>query len=101
MTVDRAFFIQDVVQASQRPHVYLDPTLSQGGELTLPYFWYKNYLSIPNSEWSSMGQMIIHGMQPLKHANGADDNVTISVFAWAEEMCLSVPTSIAPGTLSP
>lgn len=101
MTVDRAFFIQDVVQASQRPHVYLDPTLSQGGELTLPYFWYKNYLSIPNSEWTNMGEMVIHGMQPLKHANGASDNVTISVFAWAEEISLSVPTSIAPGTLSP
>jgi hypothetical protein len=101
MTVDRSFFIQDVVQASQRPHIYLDPTLSQGGEMTLPYFWYKNYLSIPNEEWNEMGEVVIHGMQNLKHANGAADNVTISVFAWAEDVAVSIPTSVAPGALVP
>jgi len=101
MTVDRSFFIQDVVQASQRPHIYLDPTLSQGGEMTLPFFWHKNYLSVPNQEWTEMGEMVIHGMQNLKHANGASDNVTISIFAWAEDVSLSIPTSVAPGGLVP
>jgi hypothetical protein len=101
MNIDRAFFIQDVVQASQRPHIYLDPCLSQGGELCLPYFWFKNYLSIPDQEWRQMGDIFIHGMQNLKHANGATDNVTVSVFAWAEDVTLAIPTSVEPGSISP
>lgn len=100
-TKDRTFFFQDVIAASQRPHVYLDPTNSQGGTLTLPFFWYKNALSIPDQEWRDMGDIIIHGMQELKHANGATDQVTVSVFAWAEEVSLSIPTANEPGSLVP
>jgi hypothetical protein len=100
-TKDRSFFIEDVVAASQRPHVYLDPTTSQGGTLTLPFVWYENALRIPSQEWREMGDIIIHGMQNLKHANGATDSVTVSVFAWAEEVSLSIPTANEPGALSP
>lgn len=28
----------DIVQRSQRPHIFLDPSTSQGGELHLPFF---------------------------------------------------------------
>lgn len=100
-TKDRAFFIQDVVAASQRPHVYLDPTTSQGGTLTLPFVWYENALRIPDQAWRSMGEMKIHGMQNLKHANGATDQVIVSVFAWAEDVSLSIPTANEPGALTP
>jgi hypothetical protein len=82
-TKNRAFFVEDVVAASQRPHVYLDPTKSQGGELTLPFVWEANALNIPLQQWRDMGQIIIHGMQNLKHANGASDSVTVSAFVWA------------------
>lgn len=98
-TKDRAFFWQDVVGASQRPHVYLDPTTSQGGTLSLPFVWYENALSIPRQDWREMGKIIIHGMQDLKHANGATDSVTVSVFVWAEEVSLSIPTANEPGAL--
>jgi hypothetical protein len=98
---DRTFFIEDVVGASQRPHVYLDPTKSQGGELVLPFVWEANALNIPNQDWRDMGQIIIHGMQNLKHANGASDSVTVSVFVWATDVSLSVPTSNEPGALVP
>jgi hypothetical protein len=100
-TKDRGFFIEDVVAASQRPHIYLDPTQSQGGTLELPFVWERNALSIPGMEWRDMGEMIIHGMQPLKHANGATDSVTVSVFVWASDVVLSVPTSNQPGALVP
>lgn len=100
-TKDRAFFFQDIVGASQRPHIYLDPTKSQGGTITCPFVWYENALDIPDEDWRRMGDMIIHGMNPLKHANGAADSVTVSVFAWAEEMNLSIPTANEPGALSP
>ena len=83
-TVDRGFFTQDIVQASQRPHIYLDPTTSQGGSLSLPFFWYRNALNIPKEQWQDMGEITMHTLAPLKHANGAADRFTISVFAWAE-----------------
>lgn len=100
-TKDRSFFIEDVVAASQRPHIYLDPTNSQGGSMCLPFIWPKNALDIPEAEWDDMGDIIIHGMQNLKHANDASGSVTVSVFAWAEDVHLSIPTANEPGALSP
>lgn len=101
VTQDRAFFVQDIVAASQRPKIFLDPTKSKGGDLVLPFFWYNNNLSIPDTEWSEMGDIIIHEINALKHANGASDAVNISVFVWAEDVVLSIPTSAEPGSLAP
>lgn len=100
-TKDRAFFQEDVVEASQRPHVYLDPTNSLGGTMCLPFVWQYNAMDIPDQDWREMGDIIIHGMQNLKHANGASDSVTVSVFAWAEEVVMSTPTANEPGALAP
>lgn len=100
-TVDRTFVRQDIIQASQRPHIYLDPTLSQGGDMVLPFVWHDNALNIPDQEWNSMGEIILHTLQVLKHANGASDSVTVSVFAWATDVSLAVPTSSEPGAISP
>lgn len=100
-SMDRAFFIQDVIGASQRPHVYLDPTMSVGGTLSLPFVYPYNALDIPDGQWSEMGDIIIHGMQNLKHANGASDSVTVSVFVWAEDVVMSTPTSNEPAALVP
>jgi len=101
MTVDRAFFIQDVVEASQRPHVYLDPTTNSGGELVLPFFYFKNYLQIPAAEWRDMGSIIMHTINPLKHANDATDTITIQVYAWATDVEFGVPTAHDASTLVP
>lgn len=91
----------DLTALSQRPHIYLNPTKSQGGTLELPFFWFNNYLEIPKNEWSEMGDITISTLSILKHANGATDNVTISVFAWAEDVVLSIPTSNEPESLVP
>jgi hypothetical protein len=48
-----------------------------------------------------MGKVFIHGMNPLKHANGSTDTITVSVFVWAEEVSLAVPTANEPGALTP
>lgn len=92
---------QDVIRLSQRPHIYLDPTVNQGGELVLPFFWYHNNLSIPDEEYTELGVLDLASMQSLKHANGASDLVTISVYAWASELEMSIPTSISPGEVVP
>jgi len=91
----------DFVEASQRPHVYMNPTESQGGELFLPFFTPLNMLDIPAQGWNEMGEITIAALQPLKHANGATQAVTVSVFAWAENVDLSVLTQTNPGSVVP
>lgn len=101
MTVDRAFLDVDVVAASQRPHIYIDPTNSQGGEMCLPFFTPRNLLDITSMDWREMGELVIHSIQGLKHANGATDTVTINVFAWAEDVQFAIPTQTEPGAIAP
>jgi hypothetical protein len=69
--------------------------------MSLPFVWKYNALDIPNQEWRDMGDVIIHGMQNLKHANGATDSVTVSVFVWATDVSLAIPTATEPGAISP
>lgn len=101
MTIDREFVDADIVAASQRPHVYLDPTNSQGGELCLPFFTPRNLLDITSMDWREMGEIDVHSMQGLKHALGATDTVTVNVFVWAEDVRFALPTSVEPGAITP
>jgi len=90
-----AFLIpEDAVQASQQPHLYLNPTTSAGGELVLPFFYYLDSWDVPGNAWGEMGAIFMRSLNNLKHANGASDKATISVFAWAEDMKLSGLTSL-------
>jgi hypothetical protein len=91
----------DAVIESQRPHVFLDPTTSTGGELILPFFWPKSYIDIPQEEWNVMGEITLRSLNALRHANGADDKCTISIFVWAEDVQLSGLTANEPGALLP
>jgi len=93
--------VANIVQATQLPHVYLDPTTSTGGELRLPYFWYTNYFRIPQRDWIGSGKLYIRAINNLKHANGATDKVSISVFVHAEDVQLSVLTSQEPFDMLP
>lgn len=95
-STNAALVREDLVQASQMPHLYLDPCTSQGGEMLLPFYWHRNYLNIPTKHYEQVGKMYLRTLNPLKHANGADDLVTISIFVWAENVHLSVLTSLAP-----
>lgn len=92
---------ETLVQASQQPHIFLNPTMSTGGEMVLPFFNFYNYVSIPESEWEILGQITMRSINALKHANGAVDKVTVSVFAWAEDVSMSVLTSVEPNTMIP
>jgi hypothetical protein len=53
--------------ATQRPHVFLDPCMSTGGELRIPFFWYKDSLNIPNSDWDEMGVIYLESINKLKN----------------------------------
>lgn len=91
----------DIIGASQRPHIYLNPTECQGGSLCLPFLLPDNALSIVESQWAEMGLITIEQLTALKQANGVTTGISISVFAWAEDIQLSIPTSAEPSTLNP
>jgi len=101
LSQNRALVQQDIVQASQQPHVFLDPTLSTGGNMKLPFYHYKNYLNVPTSEWGELGEITIRSINPLKHANGATDQVTVTVFAWLEDVSMAVLTGVNANTIIP
>lgn len=101
LSTNAALIKEDLVQASQQPHIFLDPTTSQGGDMCLPFFYHENYINIPDGDWDRMGRVYVRTLSDLKHANGAADQVTISCFAWAEDVEVSVLTITEPSTLVP
>lgn len=98
---DRSFVWQDLVLTSQRPHIFLDPTTSTGGDMILPFIWDQNALQIPENDWTSMGTLTLRSINLLQNANASLDPVSITVFAWAEDVHLSIPTTIEPGGMLP
>lgn len=91
----------DLVEQTQRPHIYFDPTKSEGGELVLPFVWPKSALDIPAAEWNAMGVITLRSLNSLRHANGATDPITITLLAYASDVELNTPTSAVPLNLSP
>jgi len=94
ITTQRNFLDVDLIAASQKPHFFLNPTNNSGGQLDLPFFWPKNYLSLSGPDRNDMGEMVIKSFGVLQHANEGDDPVTVTVFAWASDVVLTMPTSL-------
>lgn len=91
----------DFVELSQRPRVFLDPCTSQGGQLCLPFLYPQQSIDIVGQAFELLGNIDVLEIVPLRHANGSSEKVTISVFAWAEDVKLSVPTAFDPASLQP
>lgn len=93
----------DLVFWTQHPHIFVDPTSSQAGEIHAPFLYSENGLSITEDhvEWRNMGAIHFRGLTPLSHANGGTDELDITVFAWMDDIVLSVPTGVNPAILNP
>lgn len=96
LSPDRNWVPEDFIRGSQRMHVYLNPTQSQGGSLELPLFWNQNSLRIPQNDWRGLGTIVLASLNLLQHANGGTDPLTVTVMAWAENVSYSVPTRSVP-----
>jgi len=84
----------NLVQYSQRPKIFINPTENEGGEMELPFFHYENWINVQSLiNFSEMGSLRINSFAPLRHAGGGSDNITITLFAWAEDVALCVPTT--------
>lgn len=84
--------------ATCRQRVDILPANSQGGEMLLPYINPKNWLRIGVlQDFDDMGQLDFWSNDVLAFANAAaGPSVTIQVFAWAENVKVSGPTSQLP-----
>jgi len=92
----------DSISASQRPHIYINPTECQGGTLCVPFVHYQNALRVPEAQWAEMGVVEVRQLNQLKNVNvtpGVGQELTLSIFAWAEGVELSVPTDSNPVTI--
>lgn len=80
--------------ASQRPHGWVSPQTNSGFEMTLPFFWHKNWLRVNHyQDFKDMGSFAFVVYNALTSANAAvGTGVTVQVFAWAEDVKISGPT---------
>lgn len=93
--------IQNLINNSQKPHLWLNPTTSQGGDMELPFLWHNNALDLPLGEFDQMGNMDLVAATPLRHANGGTTDVNISILVWASDVVLSGPTTCNVDGIAP
>jgi len=91
----------DMVGCSQTPHVYLDPTLSQGGDLVLPFMFQYNAMNIVTGDQTLLWDVYVRQFSNLAHALNNTDPVNIAVMAWVEDLEMSGLTNHNIAGISP
>lgn len=86
---------KELIPYSQTPGFFMYPQDSEGGEMTLPFLWPKNFLRVQVAQdFTDMGRLRFHSYAPLRSANGATGvGVSVQVYAWAEDVVLGGPTT--------
>lgn len=86
--------LREIVPLSQRPHLYFYPQNNQGGTMTLPFFYHKEWLDATSStDLQDMGTISLQSLDQLRNANAVvGTNCTIQIYAWAEDLELAGPT---------
>jgi len=83
----------DLIGASQKPHIFLNPTLNSGGVMDIPYFYKENYISLTQSGVvENLGEITLRSFGNLRHTDTGNP-VTINVYLWATDVTLTMPTS--------
>lgn len=85
----------ELVLATQRPYVSLTPTESSGACMELPFFCKEAWFQTQNASWVGFGKIAMQAMNYLKHANGGSESISVNIFAWAEDIEMAIPTSMA------
>jgi len=82
-----------IASLSQLQRFFVYPQSNQGGEMTLPFIYHKNWLRATlNVDFAQMGTLYIYPLVDLTNANGATGTVNMQIYAWAENVKLSGPT---------
>lgn len=84
----------EAVGLTQRPTIYLESHKNKGGELHLPFFWYKNWLELKSSDATNMGELKLYPLADFRSANGLSlTPPTITIYAWMTDVKLEANTS--------
>lgn len=85
---------------STYPHAFLNPSSNQVVEMTLPFIWHNNYVALNGTTVQakeSLGTILMFDLNPLRIANvNAPQLVRYNVYAWAENLKLTMPTEFTP-----
>lgn len=101
LTVNRSAYLEDIVEASQRPNVHLCPTSDCGGEMVLPFYWFENTIDVQDTTYQDFGEINIRSFGHLRTTSGDPGYASISVFAWASDVKFSMPTQFNTATIVP
>lgn len=94
--------IMSVMPALQRPHIWIDPSTSQGGQMELPFFMYKDAIDLTLlNDRKNFGELWLKSLVTLQHAQSVTAGVYITIYAWATEVDLTTPTQTNVDGLSP
>lgn len=88
-----AGYPQTLITLSQRHGCYLSPTDTSGVMLDLPFVWPNSALRIPQKEWQNMGVIDLVTLNELVNSNDSTEPLTITVWANADNVVLSQPTT--------
>jgi hypothetical protein len=79
---------------SQRPHIWIRPENNEGGEMTLPFLWHRQYFDATSSAGlANVGMLSFDSISTLMNANSVvGAGCTIQVYAWAENVQVAGPT---------
>lgn len=84
------------IMLSQRPKVFIDPMTNATSQLDLPFFFNKNWMNLTpyGNNFINMGVLQLVSLNDLqKVSTTASTELNISVFAWATEVELTMPTT--------
>lgn len=83
-----------LIPYSQQPGVWITPAHQEGAEMTLPFFYHKNWLRIQKAQdFTDMGTLRYINYTALQSANGVTTSgVTIQTLAWMEDIVISGPS---------
>lgn len=92
---DDPLSVGDLVKFSQMPGQFLYPQDMTSAEVELPFLWPHAWLSIGTlADFNEMGRVTYYLYSALRSANGVTGkNVTITCYAWAEDVELAGLTS--------
>jgi len=78
---------EDRIFLSQRPNIVIESHKNKGGDLTLPFYYHKDWLPTTVDDFDEMGRMTIFPYAAFDSANGtATGDVPVTIYAWAEDV---------------
>jgi hypothetical protein len=95
-----------VIPLSQRQNLYIDPCTCQGGEMVVPFMWWKNAFDTADksggdTDFTDAGQLQLKTINTLQHANGGTDGGHLMVYVWFSNVQIGVPTTYNIADLVP